>query len=398
MSSRERTCRLAAIFLASVLVTSWLGCKQEAASTPARPVPEVPVVTVSPQTMPDEPEFIGQTEASRPVEIRSQVTGILKERFFTEGRDVKQGDRLYQIDPIPFKAAMSSANARVAQAEARLVQAKQNSARVKPLLAEQAVSQKDVDDAMAEELAAKAALEGAKGDQVKAKFDLDNTLITAPISGRIERSRLYEGRLISAQTDLLTTIHQLDPMYVNASAPETFVLKRLRERASNRIQGATLYELRGVITFSDGSTYPHEGKFDLLEVGVRSATGTRDFRVTFPNPDTALFPGQFVKVRILGAVRTGVILVPQSAVQQGPKGPIVFVVGADNKVEIRPVRATSWRGSQWSIEDGLHEGDRVIIAGFHMIAPGAPVKTVPYNQSDPSASLPPADAKSEPAK
>jgi len=258
-SSREGTCRWAAIFLASILVTSWLGCKQEAASTPARPVPEVPVVTVSPQTMPDEPEFIGQTEASRPVEIRSQVTGILKERFFTEGRDVKQGDRLYQIDPIPFKAAMSSANAKVAQAEARLVQAKQNFARVKPLLAEQAVSQKDVDDAVAEELAAKAALEGAKGDQVKAKFDLDNTLITAPISGRIERSRLYEGRLISAQTDLLTTIHQLDPMYVNASAPETFVLKRLRERASNRIQGATLYELRGVITFSDGSTYPHEG-------------------------------------------------------------------------------------------------------------------------------------------
>ena len=161
MPSSERTCRLTAILLASVLVTSWLGCKQEAASTPARPIPEVPVVTVSPQTMPDEPEFIGQTEASRPVEIRSQVTGILKERFFAEGRDVKHGDRLYQIDPIPFKAAMSSANARVAQAEARLVQAKQNSARVKPLLAEQAVSQKDVDDAMAEELAAKAALEGA---------------------------------------------------------------------------------------------------------------------------------------------------------------------------------------------------------------------------------------------
>ena len=374
------------------------GCKQEAASTPARPVPEVPVVIVSSVTMPDEPEFIGQTEASRPVEIRSQVTGILKERYFAEGRDVKRGDRLYQIDPIPFKAAMSSANARVAQAEARLVQAKQNSARVKPLLAEQAVSQKDVDDAVAEEMAAKAALEAAKGDQMKAKFDLDNALITAPISGRIERSRLYEGRLISAQTDLLTTIHQLDPMYVNASAPETFVLKRLRDRATQRIQGATLYELRGVITFTDGSTYAHEGKFDLLEVGVRSATGTRDFRVIFPNPNNVLFPGQFVKVRILGAVRTGVILVPQSAVQQGPKGPIVFVVGADNKVEIRPVRATSWRGNQWSIEDGLLEGERVIIAGFHMIAPGAPVKSVPYIQSDPAASGQPADAKPERAK
>jgi membrane fusion protein (multidrug efflux system) len=187
-------------------------------------------------------------------------------------------------------------------------------------------------------------------------------------------------------------------MYVNASAPETFVLKRLRERATHRIQGATLYELRGVITFTDGSIYPHEGKFDLLEVGVRSATGTRDFRVIFPNPDSALFPGQFVKVRILGAVRMGVILVPQSAVQQGPKGPIVFVVGTDNKVEIRPVRATSWRGNQWSIEDGLREGERVIIAGFHMIAPGAPVKTVPYNQSDSAASGQPADAKPEQAK
>jgi membrane fusion protein, multidrug efflux system len=401
ITAQNRAQRLTFGLLGVLLVlglTGLPGCKQEAASTPARPVPEVPVVTVSSVTMPDEPEFIGQTEASRPVEIRSQVTGILKERFFTEGRDVKRGDRLYQIDPIPFKAAMSSANARVAQAEARLVQAKQNSARVKPLLAEQAVSQKDVDDAVAEEMAAKAALEGAKGDQMKAKFDLDNSLITAPISGRIERSRLYEGRLISAQTDLLTTIHQLDPMYVNASAPETFVLKRFRDRASQRIQGATLYELRGVITFADGSTYPHEGKFDLLEVGVRSATGTRDFRVIFPNPDNVLFPGQFVKVRILGAVRTGVILVPQSAVQQGPKGPILFVVGPDNKVEIRSVRATSWRGNQWSIEDGLREGERVIIAGFHMIAPGVPVKTVPYNQSDPAASSQPGDVKPEQAK
>ncbi|MGH7215831.1 MAG: efflux RND transporter periplasmic adaptor subunit [Nitrospiraceae bacterium] len=401
MTTQNRVNRLMFGVLGFLVVLGLLGlpgCKQEAASTPARPVPEVPVVTVSSVTMPDEPEFIGQTEASRPVEIRSQVTGILKERFFTEGRDVKRGDRLYQIDPIPFKAAMSSANARVAQAEARLVQAKQNSARVKPLLAEQAVSQKDVDDAVAEEMAAKAALEGAKGDQMKAKFDLDNSLITAPISGRIERSRLYEGRLISAQTDLLTTIHQLDPMYVNASAPETFVLKRFRDRATHRIQGATLYELRGVITFADGSTYAHEGKFDLLEVGVRSTTGTRDFRVIFPNPNNVLFPGQFVKVRILGAVRTGVILVPQSAVQQGPKGPIVFVVGPDNKVEIRPVLATSWRGNQWSIEDGLREGEKVVIAGFHMIAPGAPVKTVPYNQSDPAASGQPADAKPEQAK
>ena len=158
MMTQNRIHRLTFSVISFMLVlglTGLAGCKQEAGSTPAPPIPEVPVVTVSSGTMPDEPEFIGQTEASRPVEIRSQVTGILKERFFAEGRDVKQGDRLYQIDPIPFKAAMSSANARVAQAEARLVQAKQNFARVKPLLAEQAVSQKDVDDAVAEEMAAK---------------------------------------------------------------------------------------------------------------------------------------------------------------------------------------------------------------------------------------------------
>ena len=185
MTANTRTPRLTAIFLAGAVMAGLPGCKQEAASTPAPPIPEVQVITVTTQSVPDEPEFIGQTESSRPVEIRSQVTGIIKEWSFQEGRDVKKGARLYQIDPVPFQAALLSAKAKVAQAGARLVQAEQNLARVKPLLAEQAVSQKDVDDAVAEELAAKAALEAAKGDLVKAKFDFDNTLITAPIDGMI---------------------------------------------------------------------------------------------------------------------------------------------------------------------------------------------------------------------
>ncbi len=356
----------------------WLGgCKKESASAPARPLPEVQVITVTPQTIPDQPEFIGQTDSSRPVEIRSQVTGILKERFFSEGRDVKKGERLYQIDPVPFQAAYLSAKAKVAQAKARLVQAQQNLKRVQPLLAEQAVSQKDVDDAVAEDLSARAALEGANADVVKSKFDLDNTLIVAPIAGRVERSKVFEGRLISAQTDLLTLIHQLDPMYVYASAPETFVLKRLRDRAEKRIQGATLYQLKGVITFADGSTYAHEGALDLLEVGMRTATGTRDFRVTFPNPDKTLVPGQFVKLRIIGAVRTGAILIPQKAVQQGPKGSVVFVVGEGDKVELRDIQATAWQGNQWVVQEGLRAGDRVIVEGLQRIGPGMPVKPVP---------------------
>jgi membrane fusion protein, multidrug efflux system len=362
------------------------GCKQEAGPAPASLTPpEVAVITVTMQTVPDEPEFIGQAESSRPVEIRSQVKGIIKERFFQEGRDVKKGDRLYQIDPVPFRAAVASAKAMVAQAKARLVQARQNLERVKPLLREQAVSQKDIDDAVAEELAAKAALEAAKGQLVQAQFELDNTLITAPISGLIERTRVYEGRLVSTQTDLLTIIHQVDPMYVTVSVPEPFILKRFRERALKRVQGAGVYDLRGIITFVDGTTYPHEGRLDLLDVGLRTTTGTRDVRVVFSNPkhavipgERALLPGQFVRVRFVGSVRTSVVLIPQRAVQVGPEGPAVYVVGEGDKVELRGVQATSWQGTQWLIDEGLRAGERVVVNGLQKITPGSPVKTVPY--------------------
>jgi membrane fusion protein (multidrug efflux system) len=371
-------------FLVCVLAGS-LGCKQESNSAPSRPLPQVEVMTVTSQTVTDEPEFIGQSESSRPVEIRPQVTGIIKERFFQEGRDVKKGDRLYQIDPVPFRAAALSAKAKVSQAEARLVQAKQNLARVKPLLAEQAVAQKDVDDAVAEELAAKAALEGAKADLVKAEFDLNNTLITAPISGLIERTRVYEGRLVAAQTDLLTIVHQVDPMYVIVSAPESWLLQRNRELAEHKVQRPDLYQLRGVITFADGSTYPHEGKLDFADVGLRTETGSRQGRFVFPNSERKLLPGQFVKIRVVGYTRPNAILVPQRAVQQGPKGSVVFVVGAGEKIEIRDIQAAEWRGSQWLIEKGLQGGERVVVEGFTRIAPGAPVKAVPASTANQAA-------------
>jgi membrane fusion protein, multidrug efflux system len=385
---------------AFIAVVGFAGCKQEARSIPAPQLPAVEVVTVSTRSVPDEPEFIGETEASRVVEIRSQVTGIIKERFFVEGRDVKKGDRLYQIDPVPFRAAFLSAKARVTQAEARLVQAKQNLERVKPLLEDQAVSQKDVDDAVAEQLAARAALEAAKGDLVKAKFDLDNTAVIAPIDGLIERTRYYEGRLVTAQTDLLTVIHQVDPMYVIVSAPESFLLKRRRDISAKKIQQTNIYDLRGTITFADGSTYPHEGNLDFADVGLRTETGSRQARVTFPNPDRVLMPGQFVKVRFKGTLKSGVILVPQRAVQQGAKGPIVFLVGDGDKVEVREVQATGWRDNQWLVEDGLHSGERIMVSGFHMVAPGAPVKPILASEATGTPASPAdiTEPKAEPAK
>lgn len=365
--------------LSSVSLVS--GCKQEAGSAPAQHVAQVETVTVTLQTIPDEPEFIGQAEASRPVEIRSQVTGLLKAVLYPEGRDVKKGDRLYQIDPVPFQAAVASAKAKIAQAEAKLVQAKQDLERVKPLLAEQAVSQKDVDDAVAQDLSAKAALQGAKADLIKAQFDLDNTLITAPISGLIERSRYYEGRLVSAQTDLLTVVHRVDPMFVVVNVPESFILKRRRDIESKKIHHPGVYQLRGRLTMMDDSAYPHEGVLDLLEPGLSTETGSRQTRITFPNPDRTLLPGQFVKVRFTGDTKTDAILIPQRAVLQGPQGPFVYVVGPDEKIQIRDVVASTWKGDQWMIDGGLNAGDRVVVNGLMTIGPGAPVKAVPWKST-----------------
>jgi len=368
---------VAALFaLAAIAALS--GCKEQADSAPAQQLSQVEVVTVATQSVPDEPEFIGQAEASRPVEIRSQVTGILKAVLYAEGRDVKKGDRLYQIDPVPFQAVAASAKAKIAQAEAKVVQAKQDLARVKPLLAEQAVSQKDVDDAIAEDLSAKAALQGAKADLIKAQFDLDNTLITAPIDGLIERSRYYEGRLVSAQTDLLTTIHRVDPMYVVVSVPETFFLKRSHDIESKKITHPGAYELRGALTFMDGTSYPHEGVLDLMEPGMRTETGSRVERMTFPNPQRTLLPGQFVKVKLKGDAKPNAVLIPQRAVLQGPQGPFVYIVSPEERIEIRPVEASVWQGDQWLIDSGLKAGERVVVNGLMKIGPGAPVKAVPW--------------------
>lgn len=370
------------------LLAALSGCKQDAGSAPAPPVAQVEVITVSTQSIPDEPEFIGQAEASRPVEIRSQVTGLLKAVLYPEGRDVRKGNRLYQIDPVPFQAAVASAKAKIAQAEAKLVQAKQDLARVKPLLAEQAVSQKDVDDAVAEDMASKALLQAAKADLIKAQFDLDNTLITAPIDGLIERSRYYEGRLVSAQTDLLTTIHQVDPMFVVVSVPETFILKRRRDIESKKIHHPGVYQLRGHLTMMDGTAYPREGVLDLLEPGLRSDTGSRQIRITFPNPDRSLLPGQFVKVRFTGDTQTDAVLIPQRAVLQGPQGPFVYVVGPDEIVQIRDVAASTWKGDQWLIDSGLKAGDRVVVNGVMTIGPGAPVKAIPWTAPETPATDP----------
>lgn len=371
------------IFLLFVSLT--IGCSNHSAEMKqsAPPLPQVEFITTKAQSVADEPEFIGQTLSFRPVEIRSQVSGIIKQIYFTEGRNIKKGDRLYLIDPVPFKAAYQRSKAKVEQAKVRLKQAQQDLARVRPLLEKKAVSKKNIDDAEAEVLAAKAALDAAQHEVIQTKFDLDNTLITSPVNGRIGRSQFYEGRLIEAQESLLTGITQLDPMYVNVNVPENYLLRRRRELAEQKVKSPDLFQLRGIMTFSDGTVYPEEGVLDFADVTLRSETGTLQGRFRFPNPDGKGAPslsyflsGQFVKVRIKGYIRQDAILVPQRAVHQGPKGSFVYVVNAENSVELRPVLASSWHGKDWLIEEGLSSGEKVVVEGFFRILPGVKVNAI----------------------
>ncbi len=359
-------------------------CSQEPVPSSAPPVSEVEVVAVTKQTVPMIADFIGQTQAYRVVEIRSQVRGIIQQRFYTEGGDVKKGEPLYQINPLPFRAAKRNAEAQLAQARARLLKAKNDLSRLQPLLEDQAVSQKDVDDAVVEEMAAQATIQAANAALEQAQFDLDNTRIVAPLAGRIQRSQLPEGRLVAAQTDLLTVLEVLDPMYVNFTIPESEELsfnKGVRE-------GSILYpgedQEKPRLILSDGSIYPAQGKMNFFGLRLQSETGSVEARAEFPNVDRMLITGQLVKVRLNGASRVGVILVPQIAVQQGPQGSFVYVVGNGNKVEVRDITATSWQGDQWSVENGLQEGDQVVVNGVQKIGPGAVVHIVSDPVTNPS--------------
>ena len=372
-----------------LLIAFLAGCSMQSSTDSQPPVPQVYVTTVTTRTIMEEPEFIGQTESFRPVEIRSQVNGIIKKIFFTEGRNIKKGDKLYLIDPVPFDAVYKNSRALVTQARARLDQANKDLARVQPLLKQKAVSKKEVDDAVVEVRSARAALEAAQNVMIKAKFDLDNTLITAPVEGRINRSQFYEGRLVEAQTNLLTTIDQLDPMYVNVNIPESYLLRLRRELSEHKLERPeSIFQLSGVMTFSDGSIYPEEGLLDFEDIVIRPETGMLLGRFVFSNPagknapgEAHLYPGQFVKVRIKGYSRTGAILIPQRAVQQQPSGSFVYVIN-EGKAELRPVQASAWQGNEWLIESGLQAGEQVVVEGIHRIHPGVQVDPVPYQQEE----------------
>ncbi|MEO8118684.1 MAG: efflux RND transporter periplasmic adaptor subunit [Rhodoferax sp.] len=351
----------------------------------AMPPPEVAVVTVQAKAQPVEQEYVGQTAGSRETEVRARVAGILQKRLYEEGTTVKAGTPLFQIDPANFQTQLASAEAAVAVAEAKVNQARRDAARLGPLAAEKAISQKEFDDSKSALESAEASLKQAKAQAREARLNLGYTRVVAPIGGTTGSAAKSDGSLVTAGDSLLTNIVQTDPMYVNFSISETDLLRTTRQVSSGQLNVPGKRAANGSLGFTvtvrlaDGSLYPRSGKLNFASERVNPQTGSFDARAEIPNPDGSLRPGQFVRVLLGGASRPNTLSVPQRAVIDSPFGKMVFVVSKDNKLEPHPVELDGWTRGEWIVTKGLKDGDRVLVDGFIKAhEPGMTVKAVPY--------------------
>jgi membrane fusion protein (multidrug efflux system) len=350
--------------------------KQAAPSTP--PPPQVTVLTVERQTIPGQFEWVAQAAASKSVQVRSQVSGVIVARPYVEGTDVPKGKVLYRIDPRTYQANYESAKARLAESQATFANAERTLNRLKPLLEERAVAQQDVDNAQAAYDQSRAAVLEARAARDAAKKDYDDSFVRAEIGGRAGRALVEVGAVTSGPNDQLTTVDQVDPIYVYFNPSDQEVLQWRRDIATKRLV-LPKGPLDVQATLADGSVFKHTGKVDFVALALQPNTSALQLRAEFPNPEHTLLPGQFVRVRFLGLKRTDAMLVPQRAVLQGLNGPFVYILTDSNTVSARPVSATAWQGTQWIIDDGLRPGDKVIVDGVQKIRPESTVRPVAYD-------------------
>lgn len=362
--------------------------QQQGAAPAAPPPPEVTVQTLAAQTVPLYTDLPGRTAAYRVAEVRPQVSGIVLKRLFTEGSEVQAGQQLYQIDPSTYQAAVQSAMADLAKARATAKSVEAKAARYADLVKINAVSKQDYDDAVASLDQAKADIMVAQAAVDTAKINLEYTKVYAPISGRIGKSSITEGALVTAnQTTTMAAITQLDPIYVDVSQSSSDLM-RLRQAVSAGLLQKGQADQAPVTLTLDGSTqaYKHNGQLQFADVTVDETTGAVQVRAVFPNPDKELYPGLFVRARVEQGVRENALLVPQRATVRLPDGSAaVWVVGADNKVATRPIQATQAVGDAWLVNGGLQAGERIVIEGLQKIRAGAEVRPV-----DPTAAAAPA--------
>ncbi|MEZ4413293.1 MAG: efflux RND transporter periplasmic adaptor subunit [Gemmatimonadales bacterium] len=353
------------------LVLGLAACGDKA--PPQLPPPAVTIVTTAPHDIPASIELVGQGAASKFIEVRSQLNGVIIERPYTEGSDVAKGTLLFRLDPTVYEAAARSTQAAADNAQARLDNAERTLKRLTPLLAEGAVSQKDVDDATTELQQAQASLAEATANADRARKDYDDTFIRAEIPGRAGRAALPLGARVTGPADILTDLQQIDPIYVYFSPSDLELLRFRRERAEGKLvfpAGKLQVEVR----LSDGTPLPSKGQLDFADLSLDSRTGTQQYRAEFRNPDRILLPGQFVRVRILGVTRRDAIVVPQRAVQQGLGGAFVYVVTDGDTARARTVVASNWEGDGWVIDSGLVASERVIVDGIQRVIAGRPVR------------------------
>jgi membrane fusion protein (multidrug efflux system) len=375
-------------FLAAMAVSAVLpaaGCGERKQSAPPAPVPEVAVLTVRPEQVELTTELPGRISAYRVAEIRPQVNGIVLKRMFREGADVASGEVLYQIDPAPYQSALMNARASLSRAEANLPAVRSRAERYKDLVSDKAVSQQDYDDAAAALKQAEAEVDYWKAAAETARINLAYTRVTAPISGRIGRSAVTEGALVTAHQPLaMATIQQLDPIYMDVPQ-STAELLRLKSRLkAGHLDRSGADQKKVQLVLEDGTTYPQEGTLEFQDVSVDPTTGSVILRVVFPNPQGVLLPGMFERAVVKEGVNRRAILIPQQSVSRDPKGnPGVLIVDAEEKVQPRMLGIDRAIGDRWLVSSGLASGDRVIVEGIQRVRPGASVKVVPFEAAKP---------------
>jgi len=351
---------------------------------------------VQPQRVALTTELSGRTSAFLIAEVRPQVGGIIQKRLFTEGADVKAGEVLYQIDPAYYQAAYNSAKAALTRAEANLIPIRLRAERYQDLVKINAVSQQDYDDASAALKQAEADIEAGKAAVETARINLAYTKVTAPIFGRIGRSSVTDGALVTAsQPAALATIQQLSPMYVDVTQSSAELLRLKQNLASGLLKSNGAAQAKVRLLLEDGSAYPLPGTLKFSEVTVDQSTGSVTLRAIFPNPNQTLLPGMFVRTIMEEGVSEHAILVPQRGVTRNPDGSaMVMVVGSEEKVEPRPIKVVRTVGDNWLVSEGLKAGDRIILEGLQKARPETPVKAVPFGskKDETSAGAPKAAA------
>ena len=378
------------VFLSLLAVVSALtACGHQAAPPQGSAAVPVTVVTLAPQSVTLTRELAGRSAAYLVAEVRPQVNGIIARRLFTEGGLVETGQPLYQLDDATYRADDDSAKANLARAEATLVTARLNAVRSAELVKIDAVSKQDDENAAAALRQAEADVKAARAAADRTNVVLGYARITSPISGRIGKSMVTQGALVTAnQAAALATVQQLDPIYVDLTQSSAELLELRRALAAGTLKGAR--DLPVAILLEDGTRYEHDGKLAFSDVTVDPTTGSFGLRVVVPNPDHILLPGMYVRAVIGDGERENALLVPQQGVARDPKGnTAAMVVGPDGKVEVRTVRVSRAIGDKWLVEEGLAAGDKVIVEGLQKIRPGAPVQATEAGAAPPAAAAQP---------